>query len=151
MGHEYKPISEISEEDWNYVLDVNLKGVFNCLHAQLPVIEDNGSIVNVAGIAGQFGFVNMSPYVASNHGIIGLTKCAAKEIAERGVRVNAICPYVPSNAVVVFHSSIANSSLGAILKLRLCTMRIESPMEPSPPSMRPSFLSDTVILKKWPH
>ncbi|KAE8366850.1 hypothetical protein BDV27DRAFT_124700 [Aspergillus caelatus] len=92
VGHEYKPISDVSEEDWNYVLDVNLKGVFNCLRAELPVIEDNGSIVNVAGIAGQFGFVNMSPYVASNHGIIGLTKCAAKEIAERGVRVNAICP-----------------------------------------------------------
>ncbi|KAL2862234.1 SDR family NAD(P)-dependent oxidoreductase [Aspergillus lucknowensis] len=92
VGNEYKPISEVSDEDWNYVLDVNLKGVFNCLRAQLPVIEDNGSIVDVASIAGQFGFVDLSPYVASKHGIIGLTKCAAKEVAERGVRVNTICP-----------------------------------------------------------
>ncbi|KAL3442035.1 hypothetical protein BJX65DRAFT_287655 [Aspergillus insuetus] len=92
VGHEYKPIAEISEQDLSYVLDVNLKGAFNCLKAELPVIEDYGSIVNVAGVAGQFGFADMSPYVASKHGIIGLTKCAAKEVAERGVRVNAVSP-----------------------------------------------------------
>lgn len=92
VGHEYKPISEVSEEDWSYVLDVNLKGVFNSLKAEIPVIEDHGSIVDVAGVAGQFGFADMSPYVASKHGIIGLTRCAAKEVAGREVRVNAVCP-----------------------------------------------------------
>lgn len=92
VGHEYKPISDVSDHDWNYVLDVNLKGVLNCLRAELPLIEDNGSIVDVAGVAGQIGIADMSPYVASKHGVIGLTKCAAKEVAERGVRVNTVCP-----------------------------------------------------------
>ena len=98
MGHAYKPIVEVSEEDWSYVLDVNLKGVFNCLKAELPVIEDHGSIVDVAGVAGQFGFADMSAYVASKHGIIGLTRCAAKEVAGRGFRINVVCPWVVSNS-----------------------------------------------------
>jgi NAD(P)-dependent dehydrogenase (short-subunit alcohol dehydrogenase family) len=87
-----KPIPQLTDEEWHHVLNINLGGVFNCLRAQLPIMEDGGSIVNVSSVAGLYGFPEMSPYVVSKHGMIGLTKCAAKEVGARGIRVNAICP-----------------------------------------------------------
>lgn len=85
-------IPNVSEEALDLVIDVNLKGTFNCLRAQLPKMADAGSIVNIASMSGLTAVPFFSPYCLSKHAVIGLTKTAAKENAERMIRVNAVCP-----------------------------------------------------------
>lgn len=78
--------------EWEFVTGVNLTGLMYCMKAQLRSIADNGSIVNASSIAGLTGRDRNSAYSASKHGVLGLTRSAAKEVGVRGVRVNAICP-----------------------------------------------------------
>ena len=79
-------------EAWQKVIDINLSGVFYGLRYQLPAMENGGSIINVASILGQAGTKYSPAYVASKHGVIGLTKAAALEYADKNIRVNSIGP-----------------------------------------------------------
>ncbi|TWF81018.1 NAD(P)-dependent dehydrogenase (short-subunit alcohol dehydrogenase family) [Pseudonocardia hierapolitana] len=90
----HKPLAEVTEEEYDRVLAVNLKGVFLGMRAQIPAMVERGggAIVNVASVAGLMAVPLISPYTASKHGIIGLTRNAAMEYGTAGVRVNAVCP-----------------------------------------------------------
>jgi NAD(P)-dependent dehydrogenase (short-subunit alcohol dehydrogenase family) len=88
------PTQDYDEDIFDKVIAVNLKGVFLGLRHVLPVMikQGTGAIVNTASVAGLFGAPGMPAYVASKHGVLGLTKTASSDVAALGVRVNAVCP-----------------------------------------------------------
>lgn len=86
---------DLSEEDWNQVLDVNLKGPFLCSKAVAMVMikrREGGKIINISSRAGKMGIAGMGPYCASKFGLIGLTQTLALELAPYRINVNAVCP-----------------------------------------------------------
>lgn len=89
-----KPMAMMSEEDWDTVLDINLKGAFICTKfaGKQMIRQKYGRIINMASVAGRYGNQGQANYSASKAGLIGLTKTTAKEFASRGVTCNAVAP-----------------------------------------------------------
>ena len=88
------PIARTSDATWRQILETNLSGTFYCLREALPEMTGRGwgRVVHLASIAGKTGYPYIGAYAASKHGVLGLTRCAALEVATTGVTVNAVCP-----------------------------------------------------------
>ena len=107
----------MSEDDWDLVMDINLKGAFNCIKAVArPMMKQrSGAIINMASIVGVMGNPGQANYVASKAGLIGLTKTTAKEFASRGIRCNAVAPgFIRSAMTDVLSDDVKKKYLDSI-------------------------------------
>lgn len=128
IAGESAPTADCSLENWRRTIEVNLGGVFNCMKYELPhLIESKGAIVNCASIAGIVAFAGSPAYGASKGGIIELTKVAAIEYAEAGVRVNAVCPGVIETPMV--EQVMTDETMAAALKAGEPIGRLGQPIE----------------------
>lgn len=130
------PTHECTPENWHRTLAVNLTGVWSCMRHEIPKMLERGagSIVNCSSVAGLVGFASIPAYVASKHGIVGLTRTAALEYAEAGVRVNAICPGVIDTEMVGRFTGGDEEATSAMVA-----------MEPIGRMGRPEEIADAVV------
>lgn len=128
------PVQDLSEKDWDRTIAINLKGIWLCMKYEIPYLlkQDKGAIVNTASIAGVVGFANMAAYVASKHGVAGLTKVAALELAKTGIRVNTICPGV-------IHTPMVDRALSTELE------KVYNAMIPMGRMGKPGEMAETIL------
>jgi NAD(P)-dependent dehydrogenase (short-subunit alcohol dehydrogenase family) len=123
------PTADYSEESWDALMSVNLKGVWLCMKYELQQMlsQGGGAIVTPASIAGLVGIAGNIGYVASKHGVVGLTRAAALEYASRNVRVNAVCPgYIDTPLIEALTNDAATR---AVIESRHPQGRLGTPSE----------------------
>jgi NAD(P)-dependent dehydrogenase (short-subunit alcohol dehydrogenase family) len=130
---KFTGITDLNEEDWDQVIDVNLKGTFLCLKHEAKAMlagGRSGAIVNVGSINSFLGFPGGSAYVASKHGLIGLTSSVSAELAPKGVRVNLVCPGIIDTPMHQrLRLLLGNELYNSVLENRVHSRRAGSPEE----------------------
>lgn len=106
----------MTEEEFDSVMNINLKGVFNCMkHATRIMMKKGGSIINLSSVVGLHGNIGQCNYAASKAGVVGLTKSAAREFASKNLRINAIAPgFIVSNMTDKLPETIRENTLKGI-------------------------------------
>ena len=111
------PLMKMSEEDFDAVLNTNLKGAFNCMQhvARQMIRQKGGRIINISSVSGVMGNAGQANYSASKAGVIGLTKAAAREMASRGITVNAVAPgFINTEMTEVLSDSVKEAAVAQI-------------------------------------
>jgi NAD(P)-dependent dehydrogenase (short-subunit alcohol dehydrogenase family) len=140
IGYVMKSMDDLTLEEWNLVINVNLTGTFLCSKyaaRQMSQQGDGGRIINIASQAAQTGFPHMAPYVASKHALIGLTRSNAIELGGEGITVNAICPNHVTTGLGAKQNEYFSDYLGMTVEAYLDAMRKRIPMG------RPGLATDT--------
>jgi meso-butanediol dehydrogenase/(S,S)-butanediol dehydrogenase/diacetyl reductase len=109
-----KPLAELSEREWDLVLDVNTKGVFLCCQAAAKhmVAQGSGRLINTASGQARQGFIYTPHYAASKFGVVGITQSLAKELASSGITVNAFCPGIIETDMWAYNDAAWGKLLG---------------------------------------
>jgi NAD(P)-dependent dehydrogenase (short-subunit alcohol dehydrogenase family) len=125
------PLLDTSDDEFERIINVNLRGVWNCMKAELRqmVAQGSGAIVNCSSIGGMVGSKGRSAYSASKHGIIGLTQSAALEYATQGIRINAVCPGMTDTPMTITVSKNYDPEIVKALLARAPIGRFGEPEE----------------------
>ena len=131
IGYLMKPTIEMTQADWDVVLGVNLRGAFfGIKHAALQMIAQKrgGRIINIGSQASKSGFPFAAAYVASKHGMVGLTRSAAIELGPQGITVNTICPNHVTTGLGAWQNQFFSAATGRTQEKYLADMRARIPM-----------------------
>jgi NAD(P)-dependent dehydrogenase (short-subunit alcohol dehydrogenase family) len=149
IGFMMKPLLDVDPADWARVIAVNLSGAFHCTQAAARAMvaagrQGGGRIINIASQAAKTGFPHLPAYVASKHGMIGLTRASAIELGAHGITVNAVCPNHVTTALGAEQNAYFSRLLGfGSVEAYLASMAAKNPMG------RPGLARDTAAVCAW--
>ena len=123
-----KPLTELDESEWDKVINVNLKSVFLCSKHAIPLMRNGGVIINISSVLGLVGSRGESAYCASKGGVIALTKALALELADKGIRVVAVCP--GSVKTEMLKKVIESKGKDTVLEFIKSNIPLKRPAEP---------------------